>query len=377
MQEENNINNAVAEEKEIDFLELATKLWAHRRTVAKWCAWGAVIGLVVAFSIPKEYAVGVKLAPEITGAKSNSGLASLAANFLGTSAGTAGITDAVYPQLYPDVVSSVPFVTSLFDVEVTTKEDGRKTTVRQFMEDDTSSPWWSVILGLPGKAIGAVVDLFKDEEEVGEDHKVDSFRLTKDESLLVESINKRVSASVDQKTMVVSLSVKMQDPLVAALLADTVTARLQKFITDYRTNKARNDLEYAERLNEKAKNKYFEAQQRLADYMDRNQNLALFSAQTMRDRLQNEASLAFTIYNQTEQQVQLALAKVQENTPVYAVVSPATVPVKATSPKKLMILVGFTFLAFAAYAAWLLFLQPMLEDYKTKTRAAAQSESKE
>ncbi len=86
----------------------------------------------------------------------------------------------------------------------------------------------------------------------------------------------------------------------------------------------------------------------------------------MRERLENEAALAFNLFNQTAQQVQKAQAKVQENTPVYAIITPATVPVRAASPRKALILVGFTFLAFVACAAWILFLQPMLENAKNK-----------
>ena len=85
----------------------------------------------------------------------------------------------------------------------------------------------------------------------------------------------------------------------------------------------------------------------------------------MRDRLENEATLAFNLYNPDGyQQVQKAQAKVQENTPVYAVVTPATVPVKASSPKKFMILAGFTFLAFVACAAWILFIAPLIMERK-------------
>lgn len=155
-----------------------------------------------------------------------------------------------------------------------------------------------------------------------------------DENKLVEALRQRVTASVDQKTNVVTIDVKMQDPLVSAILADTVVARLQEYVTDYRTNKARHDLEYAIKLNEEAKASYYKAQQRYADYLDRNQGLAFHSAQTMRDRLENESALTFNLYNQTAQQVQRAQAKVQENTPVYAVVVPATVPIKADSPKR-------------------------------------------
>ncbi len=169
----------------------------------------------------------------------------------------------------------------------------------------------------------------------------------------------------------------MQDPLVSAILADTVVARLQEYVTDYRTNKARHDLEYAIKLNEEAKASYYKAQQRYADYLDRNQGLAFHSAQTMRDRLENESALTFNLYNQTAQQVQRAQAKVQENTPVYAVVVPATVPIKADSPKKVMILAGFTFLAFVACAAWILFLAPLLAEQKLKSGSAGLLENRD
>ena len=360
MQEEQDFREYDNDEKEIDLLELATKLWAQKNKIVNWCVWGAVIGLVIAFSIPREYATSVKLAPEISDPKAAAGGLGALASIAGLSSGAASGADAVYPQLYPDVVSSVPFITSLFNVEVETKEDGEKFTVQQYMEDETSSPWWSVILGVPGKIIG----LLKADEEVEEGHKLNNFQLTKDEADLVEALSKRVTANVDQKTSVVTIDVKMQDPLVSAMLADTVVTRLQEYVTSYRTNKARQDLEYAEKLNKEAQQEYYRAQQRYADYLDRNQGLAFRSAQITRDRLENETTLAFNLYNQTAQQVQKAKAKVQETTPVYAVVTPATVPIKPAAPRKVLILAGFIFLAFVACAAWILFIQPMVEEHK-------------
>ena len=365
MQEEKDILDNANDEKEIDLLELATKLWEQRKKLIIWSICGAVIGLIVAFSIPKEYDTTVKLAPEISDPKAASGGLGALASMAGLGSAQAG-ADAVYPQLYPDVVSSVPFITILFDVVVETKEDGRKFTVKQYMEDETKAPWWSAILGFPFKVLGAI--MASDEEEGGKDG-LDNFQLTKQEYELVEALNKRVTATVDQKTNVVTISVLMQDPLISAVLADTVVSRLQDYVTQYRTNKSRKDLEYAETLNEEAKVEYYKAQQKYAEYLDRNHGLAFQSAQITRDRLQNETSLAFSLYNQTAQQVQKAKAKVQETTPVYAIITPATVPVKAASPKKLLILVGFTFLAFVACAAWILFRKPMLEEQKNKKAA--------
>ena len=362
MQEEKNLIENDSEEKEIDIMEMAMKLWVQRKRIIKWCVAGAVIGLIVAFSIPREYSTTVKLAPETTDKKMSGGGLSALASMAGLGGATGGGVDAVYPLLYPDVVESVPFLTGLFNVEVTTKKDKETFTVEQYLEDETHGPWWGFVLGLPSKIIG----LFRSSDEVGEGHTLDNFQLTQDESRLVKSLSERVTASVDQKTSVITISVMMQDPLVSAMLADTVVARLQEYITDYRTNKAKIDLEYAEKLNEEARANYYEAQQLYADYLDHNQGIAFRSAETVKERLQNEAQLAFSLYNQTAQQVQTAQAKVQEATPAYAVITPATVPIQPIKPKKAMILIGFTFLAFVACAAWILFLSPMLDDYKTK-----------
>lgn len=352
------------EEQEIDLLELAMKLWRQKKKIAIWCAIGAIVGLIVAFSIPREYTTSVKLAPEAGSGQKISGSLGAMAAMVGIGGGTQSGSDAVSPTLYPDVVGSVPFLVGLFNVPVEDIDGTQKVTVREYVEDDLKSPWWSTVMGFPFKLLGMLKG-GPDEDDI-KGKKTDTFRLTNTEDRIVMALQQRISASVDTKTSVITISVMMQDPLVSATLADTVVNRLQEYITAYRTNKARKDLEYAELLNEEAKDNYYKAQQKYADYLDRNNGLILHSAQTTRERLQNEATLAFNLYNQTAQQVQVAKAKVQENTPVYATVTPATVPIKPTSPRKPLILVGFVFLAFVACSAWILYGKPLMEEMKKK-----------
>lgn len=354
------------EEQEIDLLELAMKLWQQRKKIAIWCGIGAVIGLIVAFSIPKEYETSVKLVPETaSGQKISGSLGAMAAMVGIGGAGQTG-TDAVNPQLYPDVVESAPFLVGLFNVPIENIDGTHKTTVRQYIEDDIKSPWWSAIFSLPFKALGALRGSDKEKNNKNNNKVTDPFQLTQKEFLVVQALTKRISATVDTKTSVIEISVTMQDPMVSATLADTVVNRLREYITDYRTNKARKDLEYAELLDREAKANYYKAQQEYAEYQDRNQGLILFSAQTTKERLENEATLAFNLYNQTSQQVQAAKAKVQENTPVYTTLTPASVPIRPTSPKKAMILIGFVFLAFVACSAWILYGKPLMEEMKAK-----------
>ena len=355
-------NTPDTEEQEIDLLELARKLWDSRRLILKFCIVGVVVGLVVAFSIPKEYTTSIKLAPEASSGKNPGGSLGALASFAGISAGGSS-AEAVYPQLYPDIVASIPFTVGLFDIQVTDKDGKNTTTVRKFIEEETSAPWWSAVMGLPFKAIGGIKSLFT-SQETDLAAPLDTFRLTPEENAIVEALRARVGADVDTKTSVITLSVTMQDPMVSALLADSVAERLKMYVTDYRTNKARQDLNYAEKLNDEAKRDYLAAQQRYANYMDKNQGIVLRSAKIEQEQLQNEAQLAFNLYNQTAQQLQAAKAKVQEITPVYTVVQPSSVPLKPSKPSKPLILVGCVFLAAVLASAWILFGRDIVSQFK-------------
>ena len=355
-----------AAEEEIDLLELARKVWAERKLVLRWCGYAVIVGLIVAFSIPKEYTTVAVLAPETTSNKNSLGGLGALASMAGINVGNMGDNDAVNPDLYPDVVKSVPFVVELFPVEVETIDRDLKTDLYDYLHKHTRRPWWGAVVAAPFKAIGWTMSLFREKEPESDGSNVDPFRLTRDEDRVAETIGRRVQVAVDKKNSLVTLSVTMQDPLISATVADTVMRNLQNYVTDYRTNKARNDLKFTQQLYDESQRDYYAAQQRYARYMDANQNIVRRLVRTEQERLQNEMTLAYNIYNQMAQQLQLAKAKVQESTPVYAVVQPASVPLKASKPSKPMILAGFVFLAAAAAAAWILFLRDLAARFRAE-----------
>lgn len=348
-----NITESGDKSQKMNFMDIFKILWNNRKKILISSLIGAAAGLIIAFSIPKTYTTQVTLAPEFDegGGGGMGSLASLA----GLSSAMYG-SDAYYPTLYPDIVQSSAFCFSLLDVPLKTME-GQQVTLEEYLRHHTSKAWWSVIIGAPGKLMKA----FKSKQDFSKvkDQFPVGFRLTEKQEELIERLNGNITADVDNKTNVVTVSVSMQDPLLSALLADTVVNRLQEFVTDYRTNKARHDLEYVQMLNDEAKEKYYKAQQKFADYLDANQGMILFSARTERDRLENEATLAFNLFNQTEQHLQRAKAKVQENTPVFAVIQPSRVPLKPSAPRKVLILIGCTMLGFLIAATRVILTTPV------------------
>lgn len=361
---ENNIKKTEApqpEEQEIDLLELAHKVWAERKLILKVCLVATAIGIMVAFSIPKEYSTSVTLAPETTEKTQGGNMGALAA-MAGINLNSSSGQDALSPELYPDIISSTPFLTDLFSVQLTMKDGSMKTTLYDYMEKDQQKPWWNTVLSAPFKAFGWGMSLFRNTEKSENDgSKLDPFRLTPKQAGIAKALSSRISISADKKTGVTTLSVQMQDPLISATLTDTVMQRLQKYITNYRTNKARHDLAFTEKLYKEAKADYYTAQQRYAHNIDGNLNVVLQSYRSEQERLQNEMTLAYGVYNQLAQQLQMAKAKVQEITPVYTVVEPATVPLRPVKPNKVMILVGFIFLGTIGSIGWILFIKDLLK----------------
>lgn len=357
---ENEYNNAYfPEEDEIDIMEYVRKLFKGRKLVLKWCGIAAVVGVIAALSAVSTYTVTTKISPEsIKGSSGQlSSLASLAGINLGNmSAGS----DAFSPELYPEIVSSIPFLTDLFYVPVEAEYKGEKIQCNyyEYLRNCTKAPWYTYVTSLPGKVIGAVFGIFeRDKEKEPKGFKklgdVDNAKLTKAQELVILGMRKRISASTDKKTYVITLNVTDQNPEIAMILSETIVENLRNYITSYRTEKARKDLEYYEMLYEKSQVEYFDAQQRYASYVDMNQGVIRQSVKTERERLQNEMQLKFQLYNSCAQQVQMAKAQVQRETPVCTILTPPTTPLKdnESGAKTLVI---FVFLGLILASVWVL-----------------------
>ena len=159
-----NINNqAYNEEQEIDIMELISKLWKKKTMIIKWCIAGAIVGLVVGFSIPKTYSSSVSLAPE-TQQKTSSGVSSIA-SIMGVNLSNS--VDAISIDMFPDVVHSTPFIVELFDLPVQFKWKGEtvNTTLLDYMLEYQKSPWWTPVMNFPFKALGWAMSLVRPEEE--------------------------------------------------------------------------------------------------------------------------------------------------------------------------------------------------------------------
>lgn len=327
--------------KEIRLDLIFQTIWSKRKQYLLPLFLTGLISSGLALSMPRYYTVEVKLAPEYSSPASGlSGSLGGMASMLGLNMSSLTSNDAITPNFYPDLMESTNFLVPLMDVHLWTKDNDFRGTYKDYLTQHQQFAWWD-------RAIGALKNMLKKPEGKGSGQTgVDPFRLSKTEMEIVQAISGSINCSVDKKTDIITIRTTAQDPLVAALLADTVKEKLQEFITEYRTSKSRNDLKHVMALSENALKKYRKAQAAYVSYVDSHQELVLQAYKTEEEALENEMQLAYNAYSSLQQQKQLAQAKVQERTPAFTTIQNATVPVKHAGPKRVIFVLSMTMLAF-------------------------------
>lgn len=327
----------------IDIYKLLAIIIRDKKKMITYCCVSAVISIIVAFSIPRIYKSSVMLAPEETSNGFSGNISSLASMVgMNMKFGTNG--DAIYPEIYPDAMSSTEFLTKLFFVKISSK-DGKIQDMPywEYLQFHQKSAWWNY----PTDVIRNMIEKLKGENSDGNisQQRIDPFRLTKKQYELAKAINNCIDCHVDKKTNVITITVTDQDPVISATLADSVRMYLQAFITDYRTNKARNDEAFMEQLLTEAEIDYKVARDEYAAFCDANRDARLQSVKTKIEDLENNMQLRYNIYSEVVSQLQMARAKVQERTPAFTVLQNAYVPVKHSNTPKIFILMLFVILA--------------------------------
>lgn len=350
------------DELQIDWMGILRQVLAIRKKLYIAAAVGVILGILIILGTPKQYTVNITLSPEMSSSKSGSGLASMAASFLGGSIGNDS-PDALNATLAPDIVASTPFLLELFDARVVSQDKQIDTTFTAYLDEQKSS-WMGYVLKAPGMAISGIKSLFSDKKEKTETIQEGTIELNEEDAAKLEGLRQQITAEVDKKTAITTLSVTLQDPKVTATIADSVVSKLQQYITAYRTSKAKEDCLYLEKLYKERQQEYYDAQQRYARYVDANSNVVFQSTMAERERLQNDMNLAYQVYSQVAQQLQVARAKVQEEKPVFAVVEPAVVPLNPSGTSRKVILLGVVFLAVAFTGAWELLGKQYWQQFK-------------
>lgn len=338
------------ESHEIDFIKLGITVIKNWKPLVICLTVSAALGCVIALNTPKTYTAQVELAPEMSagGMGLSSNLSDMAANF-GIDIGNKSSIDAIYPELYPNVIASTDFIIKLFNVPVRLQDNDSVRTYKDHLTKDNKTPFWDY-----PKAWLAEKFKAKEPKVVvkGKDGKANPLIIPREDYQLCKGITSSITCLVDKKTSVITISVQDQDPMVAAIVADTIQRRLQEYITNYRTQKSRTDYLYYKKLADDSKASYIKAQRAYAEFSDANVDAELQTIQSKRDQLENEMQLRYNVYTQMQGQAQQAQAKIRERTPAFTIIQNAKMPYMASSTPRTVVVLAFMFLGVACDILW-------------------------
>jgi len=346
-EEQNTLHPTQVPEDEIDLIALAKTAWSGRKIIIRAVILCAVLGVVIALLSPKEYTASTTLVPQLSSGSSRSGglssLAAMAGFNLNLNQGTSELSPTVYPQ----ILQSVPFQLELMQTPFTFPEVDQPISLYEYYTEYSKPGALSLIkkytIGLPFVILKAIRGE-PEEDSIPANDSSQTIKLTLEQEKVRKGIEEKVSLETNDKEGYIVLSTNFSDPWLAAQVARKAQQLLQQSITEFKIEKAQAELDFIKSRLEEKKQDFEKAQAALAEFRDRNKNVTSALAQTEQERLQNEYQLAFDVYSSLAQQYEQAQIKVKEDTPVFSVIKPVTVPLERSKPKRSMIVIIWVFL---------------------------------
>ena len=360
------INNVIVmagkqEANIIDLRKITQKILARKKLFYIVLPIVFVLSSIYIFSLPRYYTSTVKLAPETDNSLAEGGLGGLASSF-GFDIGSMSTSDAIFPELYPELLGTNDFITKFFTATVEDEKNTFKTDYYTYLTQLQKRPWWSPVTDFFGGILKALLPSSEEEEVssgaggngTGGNNTFNPLHLTKKQNDVAEAIKGKIKCSIDRKTSLITIDVTDQDRRICATIADSIRLKIQEFIIDYRTRKARVDVEYYTKLTEEAKKEYEMARETYTRFADTNRSLVLESITSMGTDLEKEMTMKYTNYTTYNGQLQAAIAKLQQRTPSFTLLQGASIPVKPVGPKRVRFVFIMMFLASIGVCAYIL-----------------------
>jgi LPS O-antigen subunit length determinant protein (WzzB/FepE family) len=334
------LNKSKFKKDQIFLISLLKILNRGRRKIIKITIIFTIIGLFIAVFAEKEYTASTIIVPQTSTGKSLGGNLGGLAVIAGIDIGSSSSNDSgISPLLYPHLLNSVPFQKELLETSLTIDGYEDSITFQKFYTDI----YRPSVLGIIKKyTIGLPKIIFRRTKVKPVINSLDSkkqiFRITRDEKELIEQLKKQITLSVNEKEGFVSISSKMPNPLNAAELTQNIQELLQKYIIDFKVKKSMDQLRF---INERYKEKekvYQEAQIKLALFQDSNQFMNSALAKNTQTRYQADYDLAFSVYSELAKQQEKQQIKVKEDTPVFTILEPVSIPIDKSEPKRGLII---------------------------------------
>ena len=344
---------------EIDLITLLKMVFFARRFVIKTTMLFAVLGVILAGVSPIKYTASATFVPQLSEGQTNSslgGLASLAGINLSAIMGSQ--PQDISPSLYPQIAESIPYRLALLEAKVGSND----TSFRDYIL--AQSGGLAILPLLKKYTIGLPGLLLNKQTDDNETLYNTLYQITEEDKGLFKFLTQVVLIEVDDQEGLVSISVELADRMVAAQLAQAATNLLQSNIIAFKSQSARNNLDFIERQFESKRKEFEEVQDSIAVFKDQNLNITSTLYQNQLTRLESKFTVTSSVFQELAGQVEQAKIQVNKDTPIFTIIEPVSVPLERSKPKRTMMVIIWTFLGIVFSVGWVLVKSPVQQIIK-------------
>ncbi|TAJ11253.1 lipopolysaccharide biosynthesis protein [Marinilabiliaceae bacterium JC017] len=326
--------------EEIDLVALVKNIWEKRRIVYHTVVICLLFGLLYSFIKPVKYSSYAILLPSASISSDNMG-------GIGAIAGLAGINIAslgesavtIPPELYPEIIGSLPFQRELVNEHYSFKEYHEPVSYYEFYMSDTIESFGDKVLKYTVLLPWTIKDEVNGERILQDSKDTSVICLTEQEVEMYKEFAEKIQVDFNNKSGLVVIKGVYEEQLIVAQLVNKTVEKLQRYVTAYKTKQVRQNLDFIQaRYNEK-KEEYSQLQKRLYAYKDQHRNVVSERIDMEYKHLSDEFSVTSDVFNSLAQQLEQAKIAVSENTPAFTILEPAKVPLEKDGPRKLIVLV--------------------------------------
>jgi uncharacterized protein involved in exopolysaccharide biosynthesis len=342
------------QEDEVSLLDILLVLARHKTLIVRTVLVFTLLGVTYALLAPEEFTSSSKVVREAQQEGGGlpgglpGGIGGGALSGLGISLG--GAASGLTPQAFPDVLKSREVRLAVVRDTFRFPDTERPMTFVEYVNrpPEMLGQILNYTLLLPWTLKGALGEAISGSPppavttEAGE-----PVIPSEEEDKALEAISNKVSASVNEETGLMTVSATAGGSVLAADLAQSFVKHLQTRVREIRTEKVRDRLQFVKQRFQRANQELETAEERLAQFLKRNQSLNSPRLQFQRDRLQRQVSFKEQLYSELQSQLTQTRLDLQRRQPVVTVVEEPVPPLKRSAPKRTLIVIfGFFFGAF-------------------------------
>lgn len=318
------------ENEEIDLVEVIAKLWNHWKTILRFVVCFLIVGIAVAFLLPRKYTARCTLGLEVEDRTTRISVEGMSA-FQTMNMGDIRNTRIVSPAMYPDILFSVPFQKELIYSPLFVNAEGDSVTFYNYLIETKAKD-------------GEVALVSQNGVE----------QLTPEENRCLGYLRRAITIEVNNKDNSLKIAVDMPDSRMAAQLAYRIQSMLQQYIAKFRITKAQAALDFIEGRYREVKSDLEQKQRALIEFREKHKDLNSVQIETEEKILNNDYELFWGLYSDIVKQLEKAKIQVKEDMPILVVIEPVVEPTSPSKPHRALIIMVAFFMGLFFGCGWVL-----------------------